>query len=90
MRDELCEQYGYARKHAIKRQGDGLPRDAVELESGVEGQTGALQDNSRGSVVLGQRASVLECGGPPPLLTSHPQAGISRLRPTVGGDNYSP
>ena len=30
-------------------------------------RTGALQDASRGSGTIGQRASVLECGGPPPL-----------------------
>jgi hypothetical protein len=28
---------------------------------------GALQDASRGSVVIEKRASVLDCGGPPPL-----------------------
>jgi len=30
-------------------------------------RTGALQDASRNSFAIGQRASVLECGGPPPL-----------------------
>jgi len=28
---------------------------------------GALQDATRGSVAVGQRASVMDCGGPPPL-----------------------
>ena len=30
-------------------------------------RAGALQDASRGSGVTGKRASVLDCGGPPPL-----------------------
>jgi hypothetical protein len=30
-------------------------------------RAGALQDASRSSVVIGQRVSVLDCGGPPPL-----------------------
>jgi len=29
--------------------------------------TGALQDTSHGPVVISKRASVLDCGGPPPL-----------------------
>jgi hypothetical protein len=35
-------------------------------------RAGALQDASRGSEVIGQRASVLECGGPPPLFHRAP------------------
>ena len=34
-------------------------------------RTGALQDASRGLAVIGQSASVLECGGPPPLFIAH-------------------
>jgi hypothetical protein len=30
-------------------------------------RAGALQDASRGSGLTGKRASVLDCGGPPPL-----------------------
>ena len=33
-------------------------------------RAGALQDASRGSGACGQRASVLECGGPPPLFSA--------------------
>ncbi len=33
-------------------------------------RTGALQDASRRSGVPGKRASVLDCGGPPPLSAS--------------------
>ena len=33
-------------------------------------RTGALQNASRGSGTIGQRASILECGGPPPLFSA--------------------
>ena len=40
-------------------------------------RAGALQDASRHPGIFGQRASVLDCGGPPPL--SH---GVMNNRPT--------
>jgi len=33
-------------------------------------RAGAVQDASRGSGAIGQRASVLDCGGPPPLFSA--------------------
>jgi len=43
-----------------------LERVNCALEEKRQG-AGALQNASRGSGTLGSRASVLECGGPPPL-----------------------
>jgi len=40
-------------------------------------RAGALQDASRGSIVISQRASVLDCGGPPPLFTANETHAIS-------------
>src|ERR1035437_10919434 len=40
-----------------------LPRSSIPKRQ----RAGALQDAARGSFVISQRASVLECGGPPPL-----------------------
>ncbi len=33
--DELCEQYDYSRKHAIKLLGDGLPKPTGHSPSGA-------------------------------------------------------
>src|ERR1019366_3417574 len=40
-----------------------LPRSSIPKRQ----RAGALQDAARGSFVISQRASVLECGGPPPV-----------------------
>ena len=40
--------------------------------------TGSLQDASRGSCAIGTRASVLDCGGPPPLVPA-----LRQLRPML-------
>ena len=46
-------------------------------------RAGALQDASRHPGIIGQRASVLECGGPPPLFhrAPNPQAVPNTLCP---------
>jgi hypothetical protein len=70
---------------APARLGDGRWPFAPVLASGQSfvpkrQRAGALQDASRGSFVTGQRASVLDCGGPPPL--SH-GAQITNLRSSL-------
>jgi hypothetical protein len=51
-----------------------LHQKAVKVDIETQGfpgaklqRAGALQDAARGPVVVGQRVSVLDCGGPPPL-----------------------
>jgi hypothetical protein len=43
-------------------------------------RTGALQDAARGSGASGQRASVLDCGGPPPLFITPTKPFTARRR----------
>jgi len=50
-------------------------------------RTGALQDASRGSFVTGQRASVLECGGPPPLFHRTPNPHTNSTLPRSSTPN---
>src|ERR1035437_726753 len=44
-----------------------LPRSSIPKRQ----RAGALQDASLGSFVISQRASVLECGGPPTAFPRH-------------------
>src|SRR6185503_17211523 len=48
------------------------------------GRTGALQDASRIPSVMCQRASVLDCGGPPPLFILH-RSAVRRSEHYGGG-----
>ncbi len=41
-------------------------------------RTGALQDASRGSIAAEERASVLDCGGTPPLFPKKPEIPAGR------------